>query len=113
MPELKSLFREFAIRSSSRFLDAAPSERITISLTQESTTYFPPEDGWIVLHANGTAVQTELFTANLEVLSVNNFGTWGRCYIPVKKSTQCTINVWGLSTATDAACFFIPSLATV
>lgn len=109
MPELKSLLREFGRVASTQCFDAGSEERIQISLSQESSKYVPPQDGWIVLEANGTGVQTELFSSNLQILSVNNFGTWGRCSLPVKQGDEVTINVWGLSSAATHQAYFVPS----
>ena len=109
MPELKSLLREFGRVASTQCFDAGSEKRIQISLSQESSKYVPPQDGWIVLEANGEGVQTELFSSNLQILSVNNFGSWGRCSLPVKQGDEVTINVWGLSSAATHQAFFVPS----
>lgn len=109
MYDIKSLLREFGRVASTQCFDAGSEKRIQISLSQESSKYVPPQDGWIVLEANGTGVQTELFSNNLQILSVNNFGTWGRCSLPVKQGDEVTINVWGLSSAATHQAFFVPS----
>lgn len=93
MPSIKSLLRGCAASASTQCFDGDSSARIQISISQESTTYYPPSDGWVVVNANGTGIQTELFGDNLEILSVNNFGSWGRCSLPVKKGAKVTVNI--------------------
>lgn len=48
MSDIKSLLREFGRVASTQCFDAGSEERIQISLSQESSKYVPPQDGWIV-----------------------------------------------------------------
>lgn len=102
MPDVKSLLREFGRVASTQCFPVPDSQAIELSITQESNKYVAPEDGWFVLNANGTNIQTEILCDALETLSTNMGNTWGRCFCPVRKGSEITFNVWGFESGSTA-----------
>lgn len=109
MATLKSLLRKLACQTSTQCFPGGTDDRINISLTQETTQYVAPEDGWVTLEATGTDIQTELLGPVVQSLSNNHYGSWGRCYLPVCKGDSININIWGLSGATSHQAHFVPA----
>lgn len=114
MASLKDYLRNFA-KASSRF--AFPTkQKITVGKITSSTNagrrdYVPPCDGYLVVWATGTAIETYATSQYVEQLSTNPSGTVGRAFCPCAKGDVASWGVWG-SSFTDGEVYFVPSLGS-